>query len=193
MRAIRAKFTIFAILIRQNVDHNGSQSPHSGASRMASRKHWIKNPGAEARLKSIIRRVTPEMEEEITKAIRKSGVEAVGIIKGDVPVDDGELRDSVGWSYGDPPPGVLGASDTAAENSRIPAHLRGSVYAGGKKAPHAHLVHYGTKLRTRKDGRTTGVMPPLPFFFPNIRSLRRRWRARITRAATKGIKRGLKN
>ncbi len=130
------------------------------------------------------------VEQEITDALEKSGTEAKKIIRGDAPIDDGELRASIDWTFGDPPPGVLGANDTPRDNG-IPARLRLSIYAGGKKAPHAHLVHNGTKPRFKKDGRSTGVMPPQPFFWPNIRSLRKRFRNRILRHARRGLKRGL--
>lgn len=42
----------------------------------------------------------------------------------------------------------------------------GTVMQVGAKAPHAHLVEFGTKSRTRKSGGSTGVMPKRPFMRP---------------------------
>ena len=34
----------------------------------------------------------------------------------------------------------------------------------GRKAPHAHLVEYGTRPRYTKLGKSTGIMPSTPYF-----------------------------
>jgi hypothetical protein len=156
-----------------------------------ARKSWTPNPAFKTRVAALARAVPAEAEKEITRALRENGEEASARIKRDAPVDDGALQMSVSWSFGDPPAGVMGAGDNP-ENQTIPRHLRISIFAGGKKAPHAHLVHNGTAERVRKDGRSTGVAPPQPFFWPNIRSLRRRFKSRITRRANVGLKKGAK-
>ncbi|RME67248.1 MAG: hypothetical protein D6782_02930 [Alphaproteobacteria bacterium] len=39
-------------------------------------------------------------------------------------------------------------------------------WGGPAALPHAHLVEFGTGPRKRKDGRSTGIMPPKPFLRP---------------------------
>lgn len=142
------------------------------------------------RLQNTIDRLPVEARQGARDALRMNGNEGKRIIKGDVPVDDGALLSSVDWSWGDPPPGVLGAGEK--RNTGVPEDMRISIYAGGPKAPHAHLVHNGTAERTTQDGASRGVMPPQAFFWPNIRSLRRRFKGRITRMVRKGLKRAVK-
>lgn len=152
-------------------------------------KGWKPNPRAKARLKDIIKALPEDAADAAHEALRQNGEEAVRIIRGDAPRDDGELQDSIDWTYGDPPSGVMGAGD---EKQTVPDRLRLSVYAGGKKAPHAHLVHNGTAKRTTKTGANRGVMPPMPFFWPNIRSLRKRFKSRVSRKANKAIRDSVK-
>lgn len=159
---------------------------------MARRGSWKKNQRAFRRLQNRFKAIPDHARKGARRALRISGREAVTIIRGDVPVDDGDLLNSVRWTFGDPPPGVLGANERPKPDGPIPQDLRISIFAGGRRAKHAHLVHNGTGPRVRKDGRSTGVMPPQPFFWPNIRSLRRRQRGRITRMAGKAIRDAVK-
>lgn len=139
-----------------------------------------------AKFDNVLKAVPREVAKGARSALRQNGQEAVRIIQGDAPVDDGPLRQSIDWSFGDPPPGVLGGNKV--KHTKVPAHLRISVWAGGPKAPHAHLVHNGTAERTTKGGGSRGIMPPQPFFWPNWRSLKRRLKGRISRKANKALK-----
>lgn len=158
------------------------------------RTRWKPNSAFRPRLSDIIAKAPPIVSTEATRALRINGEEAEAAIKGLAPVDDGDLRDSIGWKFGDPPPGALGivASRRASALSKIPAHLRISISAGSKKARHAHLVEYGTAQRWTDDGKSTGQAKAQPFFFPVIRALRRRMRNRIRRLTAAGLKRALK-
>lgn len=154
------------------------------------RTRWKPNPQFRRKLSQVIQEVPRPVRRGVTLALKVNGEEAKKLIRGSAPREDGELVESVDWKYGPPPAGTLGAREDRTPD--IPDDLRISIYAGGKKAPHAHLVHYGTGERVRKDGRSTGVMPPNAFFFPWIRALRRRMRNRIVRAARKALKEALK-
>lgn len=62
--------------------------------------------------------------------------------------------------------------------SDVTGNLRGSIgtkkrkrapdpeVTVGAKAPHAHLVEFGTRLRRHKSGKSTGVMRKRPFMRP---------------------------
>tara|TARA_B100000678_G_scaffold13657_1_gene10736 strand:+ start:12113 stop:12574 length:462 start_codon:yes stop_codon:yes gene_type:complete len=149
---------------------------------------WKSNPRAKARIKDILKALPDSAAEGANDALRQNGEEAVRVIKGDVPVQEGLVRDSVDWCFGDPRE-VPGAGDAPQS---VPDDLRLSVYAGGKKAPHAHLVHNGTAERQTEDGASRGIMPAEPFFWPNIRSLRRRFKTRVSRKANKAIRDSVK-
>ena len=156
---------------------------------------WKPHPAFKRKVAAIVAAAPEQAANGVTLALKQSGEEAVAVIKPNIPVgkraNPKRLADSLDWNFGDPPPGVLGAGDYVADNA-IPEHLRISIYAGGKKAPHAHLVHNGTAPRERKDGRSTGIAPPQPFFFPYIRALRKRFRNRILRKSREGLKRAFK-
>ena len=151
---------------------------------------WRPNPGLKASLSELIEKGPSATRRNVTEALRQNGEEVVPVMKRAAPVDDGDLQASINWKFGPPPAGTLGATED--KTPFIPDDLRISLFAGGKQAPHAHLVHDGTGPRQQKDGGSTGTMPPNPFFFPYIRAYRRRMRARILRLARKGLKDGLK-
>ena len=157
---------------------------------MPRKTGWRKNPNMKRRMHEVLKALPEQAAIEAHDAVRQNAEEAVRIIRGDTPVDDGALKASVDWTYGDPPKGILGG--TAVKHTNIPDDLRISIYAGGLKAPHAHLVHNGTGERSNKSGASRGVMPPQPFFWPNIRALRKRMRARISRKIRKGMQKAVK-
>jgi hypothetical protein len=151
---------------------------------------WRANPRFRASISELIEKGPAEVRPATTEALRQNGEEVVPVMKRAAPVDDGNLQQSINWKFGPPPKGTLGITEDRTPN--IPDDLRISIFAGGKSAPHAHLVHYGTGPRQQADGSSTGVMPPKPFFFPCIRAYRRRMRNRIVRAARKALKDALK-
>jgi hypothetical protein len=157
------------------------------------RTRWKQNPAFRPRLSDLIDRAPPAVGEAGTEALRQNGIEAETLIRGAAPEDQGNLKESIGWTFGDPPPGSLGvvAARREAALAGIPPHLRISIFAGGIIAPHAHLVHFGTAQRFTDDGKSTGAAPAQPFFFPIIRALRRRMRNRIRRLTRQALKRAL--
>ncbi len=111
-------------------------------------------------------------EAEVRKAMEKSADEIVDMMKRLVPVDKGELRDSIGWTWGEAP---AGATVVASAESRDGIAI--TVYAGGGEAFHARFVEFGTQH-----------MPASPFFHVSWRANRKRVLARTKRALRKAIK-----
>lgn len=157
------------------------------------RTRWKPSPTFRPRLSEIIDRAPPAVGAAGTEALRQNGTEAETLIRGAAPEDTGSLKDSIGWVFGDPPPGSLGvvAARREAALSGIPPHLRISIFSGGVIAPHAHLVEFGTAQRFTDDGKSTGAAPAQPYFFPIIRALQRRMRNRIRRLTRQALKRAL--
>lgn len=158
------------------------------------RTRWRPNSSFKPQLSKAIQAAPPHVGAAATEALRQNGEEVVPVIKGLAPVDDGDLQLSVTWNFGDPLPGSLGvkAARRQAALSGIPKHLRISISAGGKKAPHAHLVEQGTGERFTDDGKSTGSAPAQPFFFVVIRAYQKRMRNRIRRLTRKALKDALK-
>lgn len=155
------------------------------------RARWRANPGFRPKLSDIIAQAPPAVARAGNAALRTNGEEAKTLIRTAAPKDQGALEESIDWKFGDPPPGTL-AVGRARPIPGVPEHLRITIYAGGKKAPHAHLVHFGTAQRFTDDGKYTGAAPAQPFFFPIIRALRRRMLNRIRRQTRQALKEALR-
>ncbi|WP_323034109.1 HK97-gp10 family putative phage morphogenesis protein [Pararhodobacter sp.] len=150
-----------------------------------------------ARLERKLKRLPATTQATIRAAMEKSADEIVALARRLVPVDDGALRDSIGWTWGAPPQGALTLGKVA--RSAIGKGLTITVYAGDSDAFYARWVEFGTKASaaraSRQDSRykrTAGVMtkeygahaatPAQPYFFPAYRANRKTAKARIRRA-----------
>lgn len=114
-------------------------------------------------------------KDEIKKALEQSANEIVAMMRNLVPVDEGDLRDSIGWTYGDVPKGSISLGSVRA--SELTGDLTITIYAGNSKAFYARWVEFGTQK-----------MQAQPFFYPAYRALRRRAKGRVTRAINKAAK-----
>jgi HK97 gp10 family phage protein len=117
----------------------------------------------------------PTLEKEVNAAVEASATEMVASAKSFVPVDEGDLRDSIAWTRGVHVP----------ENSNVRGVGAGgggadsvTVHAGNAKAWYAAFVEFGAPDK-----------PKQPYFFPAYRIIRKKMKARISRAMTKAIKR----
>lgn len=147
-------------------------------------------------LKKAIAALPKRVEAAARPAMEAGAEELVKMMKRLAPVDDGALRDSIGWTWGNAPAGsaVIAQSDPNERGLRI------TVYAGNAKAYYAAFVEFGTAEqhagqqitnksgRTRKSLRTTRGGAAQPFFFPSYRALRKRIQSRIRREMKKAIK-----
>ena len=130
----------------------------------------------------------PKRVEARARAAMEAGAdELVDMMKRFVPVDDGDLRDSIGWTWGAAPKGSV----VLAESNADGRGLKITVYAGNEKAYYARWVEFGTASHVN-GGKFPGTQNPgsraQPFFFPSYRSLKKRIRARIRRETAKAFK-----
>lgn len=133
-------------------------------------------------LKRLNRKLTVTIPEKVRQATRaameKGADEIVALMKSRVPVDDGDLRDSIGWTWGEAPKGsiTIGKSRPLKDGDELI-----TIYAGNDKAYYARWVEFGTQKHT-----------PQPYFYPSYRQLKRRTKSRVTREMKKAIKAGAK-
>ncbi len=127
------------------------------------------------RLKRKLTRFPDAVQQEIRTAMETSANEIVALAKSLAPVDSGDLRNSIGWTWGSAPEGamVLGKVRRGGEGNMVI-----TIYAGGGAEYYARFVEFGTQN-----------MPAVPFFYPSYRALRRRARGRVTRSVNKAAKR----
>jgi HK97 gp10 family phage protein len=129
-------------------------------------------------LQSLKRKMTVSIPAKVRDATRmamaKGATEIVALMKNRVPVDKGDLSDSIGWTWGDAPAGAIVIAQSAqASGERI------TIYAGNKAAYYARWVEFGTQKTS-----------PQPYFYGSYRQLRKRTKSRITREMKKAIKAG---
>lgn len=145
-----------------------------------------------------IRALPDAVKREIRAAMEKGANEIVAMMKNLVPVDSGDLRNSIGWTYGAAPAGSLVVKTIAG-----PDDLRITIFAGNEAAYYARFVEFGTQGAsrgqrvadtrrgagyTRKSYRTHPGTAAQPFFFPAYRAFRPRVKRRISRAINSAAK-----
>ncbi|MCV0396960.1 MAG: HK97 gp10 family phage protein [Rhizobiaceae bacterium] len=137
-------------------------------------------------LRSLNRKLTktiPDRVRQRTRAAMERGAdEIVAMAKSLVPVAEGDLRDSIGWTWGDAPKGatVLAQSEPTAGGERI------TIYAGGTNSRGVDVFWH----RWQEFG--TQHHAPNPFFYVSYRTLKRRVKGRISREMKKAIREGAK-
>lgn len=147
-------------------------------------------------LASLRRKLTKTIPDRVLaateRAMVKSADEIVASMKAFAPVDDGDLRDSIGWTWGDPP---QGAAIVARSGPSRQTGLRITIYAGNDEAFYARWVEFGTAPHAI--GKGGDVQHPgataSPFFFPGYRLNQKRAKSRITRELRKAIRAGAKS
>lgn len=134
-----------------------------------------------------LKKLPAAAEKRIKEAMEVGANEIVALMKSLVAVDSGELRDSIGWTWGDAPK----FSQKIASVKSADGKLVITIYAGNSKVRYAHLVEFSTRAH-QNAGQFAGTQHPgtsaQPFFFVSYRALRRRTKSRITRAITKSAK-----
>lgn len=129
-------------------------------------------------LRKKIQALPTEIMGELRGEMEKSANELVAMMKSLAPIGySGELHDSIGWTWGDPPEGSLVFSQAAGPND-----LRLTIYAGNKIAYYVRWVEFGTVL-----------MQAHPFFYPSWRALRKKFKGRNSKAVKNAIEKVANN
>lgn len=113
--------------------------------------------------------------DEIKRAMETSADEIVALAKNLVPVDKGDLKDSIGWTWGKAPKGAMTLG--TVQSNEVDSGFTITIFAGNSDAYYARWVEFGTQK-----------MAAQQYFYPSYRALRRRSKSRVTRAVTKAIK-----
>lgn len=120
-------------------------------------------------------------------AMEAGATELVAMMKRLVPADSGDLRDSIGWTWGQAPR----YSQKIASVKSNAGDLSITIYAGNEKVRYAHIVEFGSKEHINA-GKFDGTEHPgtraQPFFYVSWRAMKRRIRSRVTRSMRKAIK-----
>ncbi len=127
-------------------------------------------------------------KQMIRQAMEAKANEIVAMMKNLVPVDDGTLRDSIGWTWGKAPKGSLTLASVQATGD---SDMTLTIYAGNKQAFYARWVEFGT-ARHENGGLFAGSIHPgttaQPFFFVSWRANKRRTVRAVRKASRDSAK-----
>ena len=133
------------------------------------------SPRLRARLAKI-----PDIAREAAAAAMEEGAqEIVDAMKMAAPVDSGDLRDSIGWTWGEVPAGSFVIDEVRSGKNKGDqyATLRIKIYAGNREAFYARFQEFGTRSQ-----------PAQPFFFSTWSKEKAKFRRRIRERVRKRIK-----
>lgn len=122
-------------------------------------------------------RLLPQIaKDEIRRGLEQSADEIVNLMKRMVPVDEGKLRDSIGWTWGAPPEGASVFTQAAGDAGTVITIYAGDrntvvTNARGVEFQNAFIQEFGAKHRGAS-----------PFFRPAWRLSRKRAQNRISRS-----------
>ncbi len=108
-----------------------------------------------AKLNRKLAKLPAAAEKRIKEAMGQGADEIVALMKSLVAVDSGELRDSIGWTWGDAPK----YSQKIATVKSADGKLVITIYAGNSKVRYAHLVEFATKAHENA-GQFPGTQHP---------------------------------
>ncbi|WP_266035308.1 HK97 gp10 family phage protein [Brucella intermedia] len=84
----------------------------------------------------------PEVAENLVRAAMEQGAqEIVNMMQNLVPVDDGELMESIGWAWGTAPKYSQRIGSVKSNDGKLTI----TIYAGNSKVRYAHLVEWGAR------------------------------------------------
>ncbi|MBC8719305.1 HK97-gp10 family putative phage morphogenesis protein [Ochrobactrum sp. Marseille-Q0166] len=155
-----------------------------------------------AKLEQKFKRLPKIARDMVRGAMEQGADDIVDMMKRLAPVDDGKLRDSIGWRWGKKAP--RGSDAIATMETGLAADWTITIYAGNKEAFYARWVEFGTQAsmsvaprvdRRYKSGKvmTQGkaahaATPAQPFFYVTWRAKDKETKRRIRRAITKAAK-----
>lgn len=133
------------------------------------------NPRIVAQLKRI-----PEVAVDAARVAMEEGAqEIVEAMRAAAPFKSGDLRDSIGWTWGELPPGTFMIDEIRSGKNQGEqyATLRLKIYAGSNDAYYARFIEFGT-VRA----------PAHPFFFSTWSKEKAKLRKRIRDAVLASIR-----
>ena len=131
------------------------------------------------RLRARLAKIPDIAREAAASAMEEGAQEIVDAMKSMAPVDSGDLRDSINWTWGSVPAGSFVVDEIRSGRNRGDqyATLRIKIYAGNREAFYARFQEFGTRSQ-----------PAQPFFFLTWSREKAKFRRRIRERVRKRIK-----
>lgn len=126
--------------------------------------------------------------DAVRPVMEKIAGEMVSLAKGLVPVEYGDLKASIDWTWGEAPKGSIVLGKVKRKQS---GNLVITIFAGNDKAFYARWVEFGTSPHIN-GGIFAGSKHPgtrgQPFFYPAWRAIRKSAKSRIGRSIGKSAR-----
>lgn len=140
-------------------------------------------------LKAKLQRLRTDTARDVAPTLGLAADKVVDMMKRLVPVDRGDLRDSIGWTFGEAPEGSLRLASAKA------GVLRVTIFAGNEKVFWARWAEFGTKPHVQ-GGQFAGTQHPgtaaQPFFFVSFRALRKEVKRMLRKAINDAVKKAVR-
>ena len=162
------------------------------------------------RLRARLAKIPDVVREAAAAAMEEGAQEIVDAMKMAAPIERGDLRDSIGWTWGEVPAGAFMVDEIRSGKNKGDqyATMRIKIYAGNKDAFYARFIEFGTaphsldrnasvaraasgsaiNQRRQQSGRQHPGTPAQPFFFPTWKRERAKFQRRIRDRIRKRIK-----
>lgn len=135
-------------------------------------------------LKAKLIRLKEQTAPAVQQAMAQAAQLIVDMMKRLVPVDHGDLRDSIGWTFGDKPKYAQAVTSVRFGATKV------TIFAGNSKVRYAHLVEFGTRPHVNA-GEFAGSQHPgttaQPFFFVSYRALKKQAQTIIRKAIREAV------
>lgn len=140
-------------------------------------------------LKAKLIKLKEQTAEQIRPAMAQAAQSVVDMMQRQVPVDSGDLRESIGWTFGDKPKYAQAVSRQSVGGLTV------TIFAGNTKVRYAHLVEFGTAPHAQ-GGMFEGTEHPgtnaQPFFYPSWRASRKAVKAALRKAIKEAVRNAVK-
>jgi len=141
-----------------------------------------------AKLQRRLDKIPKEIKEQVKREMERQADQIVAQMKAAVPVESGNLRNTIGWTWG-----RLGKGQHALAQAKnaLGSEMTLTVYAGNAstRVDHgsgerqlARLIEFGTR-----------TMKAQPFFYPVYRAKKKKARAAIRKSVGKAVKAATKS
>lgn len=143
-------------------------------------------------------RMPERVKAAARKAMESAADDVVRLAQSLVPVEEGTLRDSIGWTWGRPPNGAMTLGKVLT--SLIGAEMTLTIYAGSNEAFQARWVEFGTAPHSLAAGadvvrntrqsslRQHKGAAAKPYFYPAYRANKRPALRKIAGAVRKEVR-----
>lgn len=139
-------------------------------------------------LRAKLQKLRDDTAADVAPAMAKAAQDIVDMMQRLVPVNSGDLRESIGFTFGAAPKYAQKVTSASFGATTV------TIFAGNSKVRYAHLVEFGTAAHTNGGlfaGSQHPGTTPKPFFFVSYRALKKEAASMIRKAIKDAVKRAV--